>query len=127
MSGPEKFEEWYFQSDYDFETAEAMFSSGRYIYTIFMCHLSLEKALKGLFNKRTKEHPVKSHNLMYFIDKMALEMNEDNMVFLFELNKVSIPTRYPYDLEKLMSYYSKEITLKILNRTKSIQQWIRQQ
>lgn len=48
----EKYKEWYFQSDYDLETASDMYNSGRNIYCIFMCHLSLEKALKGLFIKK---------------------------------------------------------------------------
>ncbi len=45
------YEEWFFQSNYDIETAKSMFQSGRYIYCVFMCHLSLEKALKGLLIK----------------------------------------------------------------------------
>jgi HEPN domain-containing protein len=35
-------------------TAEAMFDAGRYIYTVFMWHLSIEKALKGLYAKKFK-------------------------------------------------------------------------
>jgi HEPN domain-containing protein len=44
--------EWFKQADYDLETAEAMFITGRYIYTVFMCHLSIEKELKGLYAKK---------------------------------------------------------------------------
>jgi len=53
MDNKDKHYEWYFQSDYDLETAVDMFKSGRMVYCIFMCHLSLEKALKGLLSKRT--------------------------------------------------------------------------
>jgi len=49
--------EWQTQSDYDFNTAKAMFESGRYIYSVFMCHLSIEKALKGLFAELTESLP----------------------------------------------------------------------
>ena len=56
-------EEWFRQADYDLETAEAMFKAGRYIYTVFMCHLSIEKALKGLYAKRFRKDPPKIHNL----------------------------------------------------------------
>lgn len=42
-------EEWFTQAKYDLETAEAMFKTRRYIYTVFMCHLSIEKALKGVY------------------------------------------------------------------------------
>ncbi len=46
-------DEWIKQADYDMETARAMFAARRYICTVFMCHLSIEKALKGLFQKQT--------------------------------------------------------------------------
>jgi hypothetical protein len=52
-------EEWLRQSDYDFETAEAMYASGRHIYAVFMCHLALEKALKGMLYERLREIPPK--------------------------------------------------------------------
>ena len=45
-------EEWLKQARYDFGTAEAIFSTGRYIYTIYMCHLSIEKALKAQYAKK---------------------------------------------------------------------------
>jgi len=47
-------EEWFKQAEYDYQTASAMFDSGRYIYTVFMCHLSVEKILKGIY-RRTGE------------------------------------------------------------------------
>lgn len=47
-------EEWLLQADYDMETAQAMFDSGRYIYAMFMIHLSIEKALKGIYAQSFK-------------------------------------------------------------------------
>ena len=44
--------EWLRQADYDLETAQYMLAGGRYIYAVFMCHLSAEKALKGLLNAK---------------------------------------------------------------------------
>lgn len=70
MENDKKHVEWYFQSDYDLETAVDMFKSGRYVYCIFMCHLSLEKALKGLLVKSKGEFPSKSHSLIYFIKSL---------------------------------------------------------
>ncbi len=32
-------EEWLLQAEYDMETADAMFNSGRFIYSVFMVHL----------------------------------------------------------------------------------------
>ena len=41
-------QEWLRQADYDLDSAEYMFQCERYIYCIFLCHLAIEKALKGL-------------------------------------------------------------------------------
>ena len=127
MGNDNRHEEWYFQSDYDLETAFDMFKSGRYVYSIFMCHLSLEKVLKGLLVKTKGEYPSKSHSLIYFVEKLELKMEDSYYEFLFTLNKISVPTRYPEDLRKLVAAYSKERTDNILNRTKEIQLWIKQQ
>ncbi len=43
----DKSKEWLKQADYDMDTADAMFDNKRYFYAVFMCHLSIEKALKG--------------------------------------------------------------------------------
>lgn len=41
-----KTEQWLKQSDYDIETASYMLEGGRYFYSVFMCHLAVEKAKK---------------------------------------------------------------------------------
>jgi HEPN domain-containing protein len=127
MDNKDKHEEWYFQSDYDLETAFDMFKTGRMVYCIFMCHLSIEKALKGLSIKKTGEFPSKSHSLIYFTEKLGLELDDSDYEFLFMLNKISVPTRYPDDLRKLFTAYTKERTESILNQTKELQSWIKQQ
>ena len=65
----EKYEEWLKQANYDMDTADAMFRSGRYFYAVFMCHLSIEKSLKGLYSKELAEVPPKTHNLLYLLKK----------------------------------------------------------
>lgn len=127
MDFQDKFEEWFFQSDYDLETAMDMFDSNRHIYCIFMCHLSLEKALKGLYVKKTGEYPSRTHSLLFFIEKMNLDLSQPFYEFIYMLNKISVPTRYPDDLRKLFKVYSKEMTLSVLEQTKKLQLWIKQQ
>jgi HEPN domain-containing protein len=127
MEVKDRHEEWYFQSDYDLETAVDMLKSGRTVYCVFMCHLSLEKALKGLLIKRTGDFPTKSHSLIYFVEKLELELEESVYEFIFTLNKISVPTRYPDNLRKLFTAYTKEKTESILNQTKEVQLWIKQQ
>ena len=119
--------EWFKQSEYDFETAIAMLDSGRYIYSVFMCHLSIEKSLKGLYIEYFKELPPKSHNLIYFLDKLKIDLSEEDNKFIILLNDQAIATRYPESLEMLSSKFSKSSTKLIIQKTKGILEWINSQ
>jgi len=121
------YEEWFFQSDYDLETAFNMLQSERNIYCVFMCHLSLEKALKGLFVKRLNQFPPKLHDLMYFVEKLELEPEDAHIDFMMWLNRMGVTTRYPDDLRNMIKLFSQEDTNNIYQETKTIQQWIKQQ
>lgn len=117
--------EWFKQAEYDLKTAEAMFEAGRYIYTVFMCHLSIEKALKGFYAKKLKQNPVKTHDLSYLAEKIELRLPKAHQVFLEDLNDLSIPARYPDELEKLIKQYKKDNTKKILSQTKELWRWLK--
>ena len=49
---------WIVLAEYDLETARHMLSTGRYLYVIFMCHLSLEKMLKAHVTEVTQTIPI---------------------------------------------------------------------
>ena len=92
----EKASEWLKQADYDLETAEYLFSGDRYLYTVFMCHLAIEKALKGLYEKKLEELPPKTHNLLYLLKKIGNKPEIKLAQFIVTLNQASITTRYPH-------------------------------
>jgi len=94
--------EWMKQAKYDFETAQAMFDSRRYIYAVFMSHLAVEKAIKGIFVQSRKEIPPKSHDLIYLSNKIELKLPDEHQISVDKLNDLSVSTRYPDELEKLL-------------------------
>lgn len=118
-------EEWQKQADYDLETANFMFKGGRYFYTVFMCHLSIEKALKGLYHKKRDKIPPKTHNLVYLINKVGFKPPEEIGRFLVKLNQASIVTRYPEDLAVLQREYTQTIVKEILSKTRGTLEWIK--
>lgn len=118
--------EWFNQAEYDLDTAKAMFDAGRYIYTVFMCHLSIEKALKGLYARKFKKNPPKIHDLIYLVKKIALPVPSPHQDFLKILNELSVPARYPDELERLLKQYRKERTENLLNQTKELLLWLRE-
>lgn len=117
-------EEWFIQARYDLETAIAMFKTKRYIYTVFMCHLSIEKALKGLYTKRVNRIPPKVHNLVYLCEKIDLDPPDKYKVFIEGLNSVSMPTRYPEELKVLIKEYNSDKTAEILKKNKELLKWL---
>lgn len=123
----EKHEEWLKQADYDMDTADAMFSSGRYFYAVFMCHLSIEKSLKGLYSKKLHEVPPKTHNLIYLLNKIGKKPDQKLEKFITKLNTASVATRYPDDLAKIQSAYTEEITKEMIEKSKDALKWVKTQ
>lgn len=120
-------EEWFKQAAYDLKTAEIMLENKRFIYAVFMCHLSIEKALKGLYQFRLNAVPPKVHNLIYLVEKNGLSPSEKLYNAIFELNRVSIPTRYPDDLTRMKNEYKKKNTVEIINSSKEVIKWLKNQ
>lgn len=118
-------DEWFRQADYDLKTAETLFKTGRYIYAVFMCHLSIEKALKGLFAKRLKKDPPKTHDLNYLCLLIDLSLPEKLQNFLDRLNDLSVPARYPDELKRLLREYKKDKTKSILLDAKGLLLWLK--
>ena len=117
-------EEWFKQADYDFKTAEAMCTSRRYIYAVFMCHLCLEKALKGLI-AHAGETPSRSHDLVYLLECSGVQATEVFADFIESLNEVSVPTRYPDELDRMVAQYPRRRTVEIVGQTREVLQWLR--
>lgn len=120
-------QEWFRQAEYDIKTAEHLFNGGRHIYAVFMCHLSVEKALKGLYQKKSDKIPPKVHNLIFLAEKTGLKLPEDLFIHLSSLNRISIPTRYPEDLKKMQKDYTKRKTAEIMCGTAEVLRWLKKQ
>jgi len=119
--------EWIKQSDYDMDTAKYMFNGGRYAYAVFICHLAVEKALKGLYHQRTCEMPPRTHNLVYLLTKLGIKPEKRMAKSIAILNQANIATRYPESLEVLQKNYTKAVTSNIIKESEGIIRWIKEQ
>lgn len=118
---------WIATSNYDLRTAEAMLKAGRYLYVVFMCHLSVEKMLKGIIAHQQPETiPPKTHQLIFLAQKAHLEIPEEFKVFIQHIDNVSVVTRYPEDLRKLAKEFNRAAAQRILSETRALLQWLRQ-
>jgi HEPN domain-containing protein len=126
MNGVKKTtEEWLKQADYDLETAEAMLLARKYIYAIFMCHLAVEKTLKALWTKKYSETPGKTHDLIFLSSGLELNLTTKFNDFLEELNGLSVPTRYPDELGKVLKQFSLAKTKTVYKSTKELLSWLK--
>ena len=119
--------EWLRQADYDMDTALFMFKGKRFFYAVFMCHLSIEKAIKGLYQEKVKEIPPKVHNFVYLLKKIGIKPPEVIGKFIVRLNESSVVTRYPENLDKLQKEYTKLTTENILKGTEEVLVWVKNQ
>jgi len=117
---------WVAMAEYDLETAQHMLATRRYLYVVFFCHLALEKLLKAHVTEVTQSIPAKSHDLIYLVKKGQLDLPLSHLEFIGKINNASIPTRYPDDLQRMLSEYPKLIVRDYLKQTKEVIQWLRQ-
>ena len=110
---------------YDLQTAESMFVSGRYIYVIFMCHLSIEKMLKAITAEILQKMPPKTHNLIYLIKISGIQLPRELLDFTAKINNASIVTRYPEDFTRLIKMYPENTTKNYLIKTKEVVEWLK--
>ncbi|MBF0273667.1 MAG: HEPN domain-containing protein [Nitrospinae bacterium] len=116
--------EWLKQAKYDIETAEYLLKGERNSYAVFLCHLSIEKALKGVYQKRVGRIAPKTHNFIYMLRKSEIEPPQEYRKFLAKLNGASVITRYPENLEKVKKFYPLTVVKEIVHKSKQTLEWI---
>jgi HEPN domain-containing protein len=119
---------WLELSDYDIETAEAMFNTKRFLYVGFMCHQAVEKILKAYYNKVYDEPAPYTHNLFFLVErsKLASELSEEQKDLIDQLEPLNIESRYPSHKEKIFKTLSEEYCVQIINKTKELLGWIKE-
>lgn len=117
---------WVEMSDYDFDTAKAMYETKRYLYVGFMCHQVIEKMLKAYWSNVLEEPPLKIHSLSRLAEKSGVDkdMSDDQLDFIDELEPLNIEARYPSYKERLMRSLNNERCKDLLKLTNELRIWI---
>lgn len=118
---------WVEMSDYDFDTAEAMLDTKRYLYVGFMCHQTIEKILKAYWSNVLEEPPLKIHSLSRLAERSGLdkEMTDEQLDFIDELEPLNIEARYPSYKERLMKSLTAERCKELIKQTNELRIWIK--
>ncbi|MBI2980976.1 MAG: HEPN domain-containing protein [Deltaproteobacteria bacterium] len=116
---------WLKGSDYDWETSRSLFRSKKYPYCLFLCHLSVEKLLKGLIVMGTKDHAPYTHNLSYLAGKLSLEFSKEQLALLEEMNDFNIEARYPDERNEFYQKSTKRLTQQYLKQAGDLREWLK--
>lgn len=116
---------WLESAEYDMESARHMFSSGRYLYVVFLCHLTLEKMFKAILSDISSEPPPRSHDLILLIKRSGVVPESRHLEFIGKINNASIPTRYPTDIQLAIKDYPEDVARSYLMQTAEIVTWLK--
>ncbi|MBI3671464.1 HEPN domain-containing protein [Candidatus Azambacteria bacterium] len=76
---------WLESSKHDYDTMISLFESKRFSDALFYGHIVLEKILKALIIKNTKEYSKPTHNLLVLTQDSKVDFNKDDLKFLAEI------------------------------------------
>jgi len=113
-------QEWIDISEYDLQTAEAMFRTARYLYVAFMCQQAIEKILKAIYVQNKNELPPRTHNLLYLKDVLGINIENRDAELLSYLNQFYLESRYPGERALLANEVDKGKAEEILKNSKEM-------
>ena len=88
---------WLDIADYDLDTAEAMYQTGRRLYVAFMCHQVIEKTLKAYWCATQPEDPPYTHSHTRLAGGSGLyeQMDDNQRDFLDLITNYNIEAATP--------------------------------
>lgn len=116
---------WIDGSDYDWKTAKDLFKSRKYPYCLFLCHLSVEKLLKGLIVKEMRDHAPFTHNLVYLAGKLSMEFSKEALVLLEEMSDFNMEARYPDERKEFYKRATRTFAQRYLKAAGELREWLK--
>lgn len=92
------------------EAAEIMFKKEKFAFSLFFGHLSLEKILKALVIKNTKQHTPYIHKLETLAELAGLELNDEQIDFLCQVTSFNLEGRCQEYIEKIKKIFTQKYT-----------------
>lgn len=119
---------WLDSAAHDWDTAENLFSTGRYDWCLFIGHLVLEKTLKAIFVQDNDNRlPPKTHNLIKLAENTHIDLTEDQKIFLDEVNDFNLEVRYPQFKNEFHKKCTQPFTEYYFKQIESTAKWLKSQ
>jgi HEPN domain-containing protein len=128
MNAQEKYEYWLVIAQYDLDTANAMLSSRRWLYVVFMCQQAVEKLVKGLYTLYVSDDVPKTHNITHLFreleDKLPESAADEYYDFFDDLHAFYINGRYTNFKKKLSVSVDEKRAKNVFEKTKEVFAWL---
>jgi HEPN domain-containing protein len=119
---------WLESAAHDWDTAENLFSTGKYDWCLFIGHLVLEKILKAIFvQDNENQFPPKTHNLIKLAENTHLSLTEDQKLLLDEINDFNLEVRYPQFKNEFYKKCTQPFTEKYFKEIEDVSKWLKSQ
>ena len=131
MNNKEKYNHWLEIAQYDLDTANAMFDTGRYLYVAFICQQAIEKLTKGVYVYNFNKEAKYTHNINLVLSEIEsiinLEEYSKYKAFFDRLTSYYISGRYDTYKQELLKKLNQDITQALLDKTKEAFTWLKSQ
>jgi len=116
---------WKQSAQRDWNVARDLFQLKHYDGCLFYCHLTLEKALKGLVVLQTGKAAPFSHNLEQLASLAKLALDEEQRKQLQIITTFNVAARYPEEKLALHKKATKRFAEEYLEIVKSLHLWLK--
>lgn len=125
MKYEDEIEYWIKTAEHDLPVAESLFSSGHYVWCLFIGHLVLEKILKAHYVKDNHESPPKIHDLVKLAEKTKLDLSVEQISFLDKVSDLQTEVLYPEYKNSFNKTATFNFTKENFNKIIEIYKWLR--
>jgi len=117
---------WIKKAQVEIKSANIMYKAKQYLYTGFMCHQSIEKALKAYYIFLNDEIQPHDHNLdnLIKITGLADKLDGNQKLTIKKLIPLYIKTRYEDYKNDISSLLTKPYCKTLLSETGELLKWI---
>ena len=88
-------QQWLDIARYDLRAAKHNFDTRTYLYVIFLCHLTIEKLLKGCVTEFTEGFPPPIHDLNKLVHLANLTLPNEMTRFVSEMSHLTFGRQTP--------------------------------
>jgi len=111
---------WEKSAERNWQTAQSLLKLKHYDFCLFVCHLTLEKLLKGLVIKQTNKAVPYTHDLERLTELAKLKLTKEQIINLKTISEFNISDRYDDIKFAFYKKCTKKYTEKYFNISKEL-------